>query len=151
MRKPDYLVLKQAILDDAFHWGLAEFVAAGNDQAIADAFNSTSVIGAEIVSVDSLDRDAFLTAILPATLSLAGKDAPTQAKWDRLLGLACSASRVSAASWAGLSALAVADGILTADYAASIFTRTGSQAEVLWGAGTVFSSSDISFTLRGTR
>jgi hypothetical protein len=126
----------------------AAFVAAGDDQACADALNA---ITDDLITIDALPRDSFLTAIIPAAAALGAKDAATQGKWDRLLSLACAASSVSRTSWAMLSAAAVTDGLLTQDDADAVFKRKGTRAEVLFGAGTSVSSTDISFALRGAR
>jgi hypothetical protein len=128
--------------------GYAAMVASGNDAAIVAALNATS---AAVVSSASMTRDDFLTAILPAGLSLATKDAATQAKWDRLIGLACAANTIVVANIAGLLQLAVGDGLLTADQAGAVGKRSGSRAEVLFGADTIVSLGDVSFALRGDR
>lgn len=145
---PNLATLSAEVESDPTGLGFPALVAAGNDQGIADLFNAPTDTS---ISVASLPRDSFLTAILPAVAALSTKDAATQGKWDRLLNIACAASSVSAASWAMLSATAVSDELITSDYAASVFTRKGTRAEVLWGEGAAVSSSDVSFALRGTR
>jgi hypothetical protein len=134
---------------DPLGLGFAALVASGDDRGIADALNSLAAPGAALVTMSSMTRDQFLTAILPAALVLATKDAPTQAKWDRLIALARSADAIEPAVVTPLVAMAQGDGLLTTDQAAAIGKRTGSRAEVLWGAGTIIAQQDVAFALRG--
>lgn len=143
----DYAALKAEITTDPAQLGYAAMVASGSDQGIADLLNTPG----PTITVSSLDRDGFLLATMPATLALASASATLQGKWDRLLGVACAASSVSIGAWSVLGPMAVTDGLLTQAQADAVFTRKGTRAESLWGAGASVSNSDVSFALRGNR
>ena len=77
--------LQSELSTDPAKLGYAALVNAGSDQGVADLGNSLTGPGAALCTMASMSRDDFLTAILPAGLVLAAKDALTQAKWDRLI------------------------------------------------------------------
>jgi hypothetical protein len=118
-----------------------------NDQAVADLYNARTGPGAATVALTEVGKSDFLKAIRPALLALAGKDATVQAKWDRIIQAASFADMVTIdAVTLGVLALAVADGILTQAQSDAVWHRTGSRAEVLFGAGFTVSRSDVGYT-----
>ena len=122
-----------------------------DDAGIAELLNARDGLGAERVPVASLSRDDFLRAALPMTVALAGKDAAIQAKWDRILAFAQSASSVSVASDSvrNLFMMAKADGLLDDEAITSLTTKVGSRAESLLGVGTSVSAQDVGHARNG--
>lgn len=148
----DHAALKAEIEADPKGLGYAAKVRAGDDAGLAGLLNARTGPGAGPVALASVSRDEFLRALRPAYLKLPTKDDPTQAKWDRILAPINSGGPVTVdATTVDLLAAAVSDGILTAPEAEAAWHRVGSRAEVLFGAGTVASNTDISFALRGDR
>ena len=149
----DYTALKNEITNDPLNLGYAVFVTAGNDQAIADLLNMATGPGAGTVAMSSMSRDDFMMAIVPALVTLPNLSATIQSKWDRILAVVRAADTifVSDSSIQALLGAAVADGVLTSDQVSVIGQRTGARAEVLFGAGTVITNTDISFALRGVK
>lgn len=141
--------LRSELQSDPAGLGYAALIAAGNDAAIMAAINSPTGPGAASIPLTSIPRDSFMTSLLPAYLTLASKDAATQAKWDRILGVLNNSTII--APNPGLFAIAIADGLLSQAQADACWHRVGSRAESLWGAGLAVSLSDISFALRGDR
>jgi hypothetical protein len=149
----DYTALKNEITTDPLGLGYALFVSAGNDQAVVDLLNTTTGPSAAQVSLPYLSRTTFLGAILPATLVLPTLSADLQSKWGRILAVVRASDGVDLTDSGvqGLIALAAGDGVLTSDQAAAIGKRTGSRAEVLFGAGTTIKNNDVSYALRGMK
>jgi hypothetical protein len=149
----DYTALKNEITNDPLNLGYAVFVTAGNDQAIADLLNAATGVGAATVTVPAMSRDNFMTAIIPALIVLPALSTTIQSKWDRILAVVRAASiiNISDPSIQALLGAAVSDNVLTSDQVSVIGQRTGSRAEVLFGAGTTVTNSDISFALRGVQ
>jgi hypothetical protein len=149
----DYAALKQEVTADPLGLGYAARVAAGDDAGVAALLNAAAGPGAAAVAVQSMARGDFLLAIGGAYLALPNLSAAVQAKWDRILAVIRAADAVTVASplVQNLLALAVADGVLAQADVDAVKTRTGSRAEVLFGAGTAVSGSDVSYALRGTR
>lgn len=143
----DYAALKSELTTDPTALGYAPLIAIGSDQGLVELLNQISSVN---VTMPSLTRDQFLIAILPAGLVLPTLDAAIQAKWDRLIGLACAAQSILLATISALVSLGVSDGLLTTDQAAAIGQRPGSRAEVLFGAETTVSLADIGIALRGS-
>ncbi len=149
----DYAALRTEITTDPQHMGFASLVTAGNDSGIASALNLATGPGAGTLTAPSMLRDDFSLAILPLTLVLAGKDAATQAKWDRILAFVRSSNAVSVTSPTvqQLFGLAQQDGLMTQQQAAAIGQRACSRAETLFGAGVVVGQADVSFALRSAK
>lgn len=145
----DSTALASEITADPLGLGYAAQIAIGSDTGIAALLNATTGPGAAQVTLPGMSRDAFLSACLPGVIALAGLNGTIQAKWDRLLGVAQAADSITAANIAAVLSMAVTDGVLTSQQAAAIGVRTGSRAEVLFGAGTVVGASDVSMALRG--
>lgn len=155
----DYTALKTAILGDATMKALVSTGEGGtsstgtSDQAVLSLLNSLTGPNVGVVSVTSMTRTDFLLAIAPAYLSLPVLSAAIQAKWDRILNVLTGAAQVDITNTMiqALMGVSVTDGVLTADQVAAIGKRTGSYAEVLFGANTVVVLSDVSFALRSAR
>ena len=115
------------------------------DAQLAALLNSFTGPGAAVVAIASMARSDFLLGIAPATFVLPSLSAALQSKWDRILSLARSADQINVASATvqALLATAVSDGVLTQAQSDAISKRTGSRAEVLFGAGTSVSELDI--------
>lgn len=138
----------EALLQDINEGPLAEecaaHVASGYDIGIASLFNA-----ANYTLTGRLSKAEFTLAILPAVAALATKSAEIQAKWDRILGLATALDSIDV-SLTGVSQLldlAVYDGLLTAEYRATIGVRPASRAEVLFGAGVTVHHLDVAKAL----
>ncbi len=131
---------------------LASFVAAGNDQAVAAALNDPAGPSAGPLTLASRPRNEVVALLAPLAFVLATKDAATQGAWDRALDIILRADpiAVSGAAAQPLVDGAVATGLLTTDQVAALQTRTGSRAELLWGAGVTVTVNDVSRALRGT-
>jgi hypothetical protein len=149
----DYTALKNEITNDPLSLGYAVFVTAGNDAAIAAILNMATGPGAATVTDATMPRDDFMLAITPSLISLPGLSTTIQSKWDRILAVVRAADTINISDPAiqALLGASVADGVLTSDQVAAIGQRTGSRAEVLFGAGTTIMNTDISFALRGQR
>jgi hypothetical protein len=138
----DYTALKNEIQQGPQY-------ASKGDADIAGLLNT---IGTTNVTLASIDKDTFLLAIAPAYLSLPTLSDALQKKWDRILGVIGSAERITFTSTVSyLLSQAVTDGVLTQDQVSAVNQRPGTRAEVLFGAGTVVTQSDVSFALRGAR
>lgn len=127
--------------------GYAAPLAAGQDGVIADLLNAVNP--AYVVSLSIIDKGDFLIGMLPAASALAGQDAATQANWDRMISIACANNTIdvgNAAVQAVLTA-AVQQNLLSQAQADAVTKRAGSRAEVLFGAGTVVTHTDVARAL----
>lgn len=150
----DLSALKTEIQTDQLALGYAPFVASGNDGGLAALFNATSGPGAAQISRTSVTRGAILRGIIPALDQLAlGVDlvdaaipAATAAKWrNRFDALRASDPEITLdASMVGMLQQLVTDKLMPQPYVDAITKRTGSRAEVLFGAGAVVTPNDIS-------
>jgi hypothetical protein len=146
----DYTALKKEITNDPLELGYAPFVSAGNDQAIAGLLNKATGPDAGQVYASAMSRDDFMLAFIPALITLPNLSATIQSKWDRILGVirAADTINISNSSIQALLGEAVSDGVLTSEQTSIIGQRTGSRAEVLFGAGTTLgidSDNDSAF------
>ena len=104
-----------------------------SDVEVAAILNDAKGDQAGEVDADVLTKGEFLLKIVPATLRLPTLSEAIQKKWDRILALAEAATEfhVNDANIQGLLALAVADGLLTADEAEAVKKKAGSRGETL--------------------
>jgi hypothetical protein len=137
--------LKTELTTDPASLGYAPLIVLGSHNQISALINA---VGDTDVQLPSMDRDSFLTAVLPGVIRLASLDVAIQSKWDRLLAVARAASVISIAAVTGIMAMAVSDGVMTSDEVAGIGKRKGSRAEVVFGAGVVVFTDDVSLALR---
>lgn len=140
----DYAVLAEDIASGPLAEVCAPHVSTGYDLGIAALFNAR-----DYTLVGRLSKSEFTLAILPATLALATKDADTQSKWDRILGLASVLESVdpSLPMVRAMLDLAVQDGLMTPEYRAAIGVRPASRAEVLFGRDTNIHHLDVAKAL----
>jgi hypothetical protein len=149
----DYSGLKAEIQSDPGALGYAAYVTAGNDQGVADLLNQlrsgtspdgktysvfrTDVDPREIVNCIATPDFNAATAIQFSKLQVLFQGAPID----------CTLPNVRANLQAVFSGASAA----TTSALAAVVKRNASRAEVLYGVGTVITTSDISFALRGTR
>lgn len=142
--------LATELASDPASLGYAAHVAAGRDGDIEALINATTGPGVGTITLASVTRNQFIKGLMPAVLTLAGKDAATKDKWDRALSAVTAADPITIdASNLYFLGLVAADGLLTSNQAEAIYKRAGSRAEVLFGAGTHVDTSDIAKALRG--
>lgn len=113
---------------------VAPLLQTGQDAAVAAIYNDRSGPYKGTIQWAWIERDKFLAAILPLTLTLAAKDATTRDKWDRVLATVRTVAWVDGQAAAQLMGLAQQDGLCDSGTAAAILSRDGSLAEVEWGA-----------------
>jgi hypothetical protein len=130
--------------------GYAGPLAIGDQDALAAMLNAITGPGAATVTLASVPHDAFELGLAPALLGFSTLSATIQAKWQPILAALNSSTNVTInAETIGLLSTAVTDGVMTTAQATAIYQRTGSRAEVLFGAGTVVLISDVSAAVRG--
>lgn len=146
----DYTVLANEINTDPLTMGYAPFITSGADLAIADLLNSATGNGTAQINIILMPRGDFLISLLPGIAALSGMSAALQTKWDRLITVACANDNIAVSSLAvgAILDIAVQDGLLTSQQRNVIGKRTGSRAEVIFGAGTVVNHSDVAKALR---
>lgn len=142
--------LAAELADDPAGLGYATYVAAGQDGDIEALINAATGPGAGTVTLASVPRDAVLLGLSPALLSIGDKSAEVKDRWGRILGVIQAADSLTInASNLAMFGLAILDGLMTQPQAEAIYRRTGSRAEVLFGAGSRVDTSDIAKALRG--
>jgi hypothetical protein len=149
----DYARLRQEILEDPLQLGYAALLArkergvspAPDDAGIAALLNATTGAGVGSITRTKISQTVFLRLIAPATLGWAAKGEAFERRWDRMLGIVQAVETLDLAepTTIGLIDAAVADEAMTADIRTAILAGTGSRAEVLFGAGTILSASDV--------
>lgn len=149
--------LKTEIQSDPLALGYAAFIASGNDMVLAALLNAITGPGAATISRTAVTRGALLRGIIPALDQLAsGVDSvgvaippATSAKWrNRFDALRASDSEVALdAPLGGMLQQLVTDKLTSQPYIDAITKRTGSRAEVLFGAAVTH--IDVANALRG--
>lgn len=148
MPSPSPAALKAEILTGPHASIFAPWVAAGTHTPIADWLNDPGGPAAATVALDTVARDDFLLALRPAYLSLPNLPAATAAKWDRILSAVnTTATIVIDDTTRLLLGTAITDGVLDQAEADTTWHRTGSYAEVTWGAGVTVTHADVSAAL----
>ena len=142
----DYAALKSEITTDPKALGYAPLINV-SDNGIAGLLNSLTGLGAETINLLTQTKGAILRGIIPAldqlasglTLSNSPITSQTAQKWANRFSALRSGDGVLAldANFMGLLGQMVTDGLITQPAIDAFTTRTGSRAEVLWGAGTV--------------
>lgn len=148
----DYQELAAEIANDPEDVGYAQHASSGADTLVAALLNARTGAGAGDVTEPVLAKGDFVLAITPALARIdALENASLRTVWGRYWeAIQCAETfRVADPRLAGLLDLAVTHGVLTAEERAAVGVRTGSRAEVLWGAGTVVSADDVARALRG--
>lgn len=138
--------LAAEIAADPKNLGYAAFSVNGNDAAVASLLNSLSGPGVGPVASVTMTRDEALLAFSPALLTITALSTALQSKWDRILSALTSLNVLDCTSAAVQAILtqAITDSVLTQEQVTNFNQRTGSRAEVLWGAGTIVSAYDCS-------
>lgn len=147
----DHELLNTELTTDPAHLGYGPLVKSGNDQGIATLLNAPN---AGPVAISRTDNASFVSAFLPCLPAIAGLQDSAKKEmywkiWDAILAM--PQITFSNPNVSGMLAVAVADGIVTQEQAQSFLQRQGSRAEILFGAGVVVTTSDVSFALRGQR
>lgn len=142
----DYTALKNEITTDPLGLGYA----GKDDQTVANLLNATTGPGAATVSLSSVAKDAFVLGIAPQIYAnLPNLTATKQQQWRDILNIinGAAAVDVSSSNAQALLSQAVTDGVLTQAQVNAATQKTGSRAEVLFGAGTTIGFLDVSTAL----
>lgn len=152
----DLTALRAELTTDPQAVGYAAHYAAGDDYTLAQMLNATTGAGAASVPLIAISRGAFLRSVIPGTDRLAaGLDSDgaaltsaTITKWTYRFNAARGGDETIAldAAMLGMLGQMVTDKIMTQAEIDAFTTRTGSRAEVLFGAGTVIAVDDVSRT-----
>ncbi len=134
--------LRAELEGDPLSLGYAAYLHLGDDASVAGLLNARSGPGSGPVHA-TMSRDPFLLAIIPAVMAIGSLGDAKKDSWDRILGVIKAADVIEVGKVQGLLDLAVADGILSAEYRATIGVRAGSRAEVLFGVDTVVSHDSV--------
>lgn len=128
-----------------------------SDNAIADMLNSTTGTGAAVIMLARQSKAAIITGLIPALDQLAAGigyagaqiDAPMRQKWlQRFDALRSGNDSIDLTpQFMGMLGQLVSDGIISQPYIDAFTRRTGSRAEVLWGAGTTITPDDVQHAL----
>ena len=143
--------LATELAEDPLALGYAPLIASGNDMGLVALLDSPTGPGAALVQEATLSKADFQLATMPAILALAGASLELRSKWDRILSVLQSVDTVRLAhpGVVALLGLAQSDGLLSPAQVAAIGVRMGSRTEVLFGAGSRVTATDISIALRG--
>ena len=148
----DYTLLKTELTTDPLGLGYASTLPT-SDIATASLLNSLTGKGTATITIPLFSRGELLALLIPLEDQLSSgvtisNTALTQLvlnKWSgRFDALRSGDTFIATNIILPLLNSAVTDNIATAAYITQITTRTGSRAEVLFGAGTVIQHSDIS-------
>ena len=148
----DYTLLKTELTTDPLGLGYASTLPT-SDIATAFLLNSLTGKGTATITIPLFSRGELLALLIPLEDQLSSgvtisNTALTQLvlnKWSsRFYALRSGDTFIATNIMLPLLNSAVTDNITTAAFITQITTRTGSRAEVLFGAGTVIQHSDIS-------
>lgn len=148
----DLTALKTELTTDPKGLGYAANLTSTNDVANAALINATSGAGAAVVPLIAVPKGQLLLGITPLLMQLASgqttagatTSAATTAKWQMLFqALQAADPTLVVAQILPMLNDAVTDGLTTSTAVTALTTKTGSRAEVLWGAGTVIQWQDI--------
>ncbi|MEO7481095.1 MAG: hypothetical protein ABIT70_10835 [Sulfuriferula sp.] len=149
----DPVALKSEITTDPKALGYAPYVTATNDNAIAGLLNALTGVGAATIQLSAISRGAVLSGVVPGNdqlatgLNLSSVAIPTATanKWsERFAALRSADDTVPlTANFMGLLGQLFTDNLMTQAQIDAITKRTGSRAEVLWGAGTIIGWRDV--------
>ena len=148
----DYTLLKTELTTDPLGLGYASTLPT-SDIATASLLNSLTGKGTATITIPLFSRGELLALLIPLEDQLSSgvtisNTALTQLvlnKWSgRFDALRSGDTFIATNIIIPMLNSAVTDNITTTAFIAQITTRTGSRAEVLFGAGTVIQHSDIS-------
>lgn len=144
--------LNAEIQTDPMALGYAPFVNV-SDNGIAALLNALTGQGAATIALKTQSKGAVLRGIIPAldqlasglTLANAPISSQVTQKWTNRFAALRSGddSIVLDVNILGLLGQLVTDGLTTQPYIDAFTKRTGSRAEVLWGAGTNIQPHDV--------
>ena len=148
--------LASELSTDPASMGYAALIAAGNVNGIVALINSLTSPGAATITLSSVPKNTFLAGTLAAAVRLGvgiGTDNQTQlsaailAKWGAVFSQARAADPGSAIDLTLMTSAALGNPVTDlvmaqAEYTA-LTSRTGTRAEVLWGAGTAPANEDV--------
>lgn len=145
----NYTTLKTEINTDPLNVGYAAYVTMGSDYNIAMLLNAGAGSGASTLTLQTMPKDAFQLAVVPAVIALASASSALQAKWDRILGMVEASTVIDFTNSTVQALLAelVTDNLMTQNQVTAINQRTGSRAEVLFGATTIIDHLDVAKAL----
>lgn len=143
----DYAALKTEIQTDPAALGYQSSVTAKNDQGIADLINTVRNGATFQVNREPVTVAQFIAKIDPAEFS-----ALTQLQVSRLQALFSGGTLDinEPNTQSNMTKIFPAAGATVANVT-PFLKRQGSRAEVLFGNGTVVTSSDVSLALRGAK
>ena len=145
--------LLSELTTDPLGLGYAPLVAAGNHAGLAGLLNALTGPGAATVTLLTVPKSAFASTL---ALAIGRVYAPGFAGnipyWQAVLTLWTSLDSVVVADpgTQAVIAAAIPAGVLLPAEVAALTQRTGSRAEVLWGAGAAVSFEQVGNALRGT-
>jgi hypothetical protein len=146
----DYTALKTELTTDPKSLGYAPLLTATNDAGCAALLNATTGNGAATVNLPSLTHDQFALLIAPVVMALGSATTALQTKWTPMLQLLGGVQTVMLNQTVMGLINALSAGFPTQLPASAITaatTKTGSRAEVLFGAGTVIQWTDIAHAM----
>ncbi len=138
--------LNSELVNDPKGLGYAATLATTNDVATAALINSLAGVGAATITLPSLTHDELATLIAPVVMALSSASSALQLQWTPMLNLITGINvfQVTPQNMGMLNQLSADFPTqLPASAITAATTRTGSRAEVLWGAGTVIQWQDI--------
>lgn len=146
----DYAALREELENDPEGMGYAQLIEAGAHLALAQLMNSTTSPGADTINLGLITKNTFLLGVSPVALTLPQATDAVQKKWDRIIALASAAELVDVSNpnVMGILQLATMEGFITQEQVDAFTKRTGSRAEVIFGAGEAITHESIAIALR---
>lgn len=145
----DYSALATEINKDPKNIGYAQYALTGADTLVADLLNAITGNGASPITLASMSNADFVTVFLPYLANLSGLSVQKQSFytliWQTILAM--PVINFTDATVTGVMAQAISDQLLTQQQAITLNQRTGSRAEVLFGAGITIQHQDIAQAL----
>lgn len=152
--------LNNEITTDPLGLGYAPFVAAGNDQGVADLLNAKAVSSSRKVPLWEIKRQAlqhgYWVAIRAAATSHPNQQVQAAAisAVDFVDDFRFTTMDLSDSAVQLMLAALVSGGVMTSDQKAALdglAVTMISRAEQLFGEGTAITNTDVSFALRGQK
>lgn len=141
----DYTALHTELTTDPLAMGYAAHLTlpVTDDAIVANMLNALTGVGAGMVIIPTYTKESFATGILPAVQALPTATTALQAKWNPMLNVALAMGTVLYSAASPLLAGLITDGLMTQAQVDAFTKRTGSRAEVLFGAGTIIDWRDV--------
>lgn len=142
----DYSQLKTELQTDPKVIGYAVLITQGNDQAVADLINARSGPGSASVFRNDVAPREIINAVASADFTAATQIIISKIQlMFQAAPLDCTLANVRG----NLQGIFAASTVGTQNAVTAVCSRTGSRAEVLFGAGIVVSAGDVGKALRG--